>query len=99
VTQIVENWADITGKVTDVSTDPDRDDYVEVELAVDRVENVESWPNLLADKAGTDIKIHMSRAVAQHACIAQGMNLYCRVRRADAAGTMFAHPHHVGSPR
>ena len=79
---IIENWSTITGVIRSIAPSNDLAQFVVVTVAVDRVEPVDGFANLLADAAGQDLDILMPQDIAQSAGLNEQERIACRVRRA-----------------
>src|SRR3954463_5921824 len=78
--QVVENRADVEGKVVAVRPDAARPNYHVVTVAVGTAAAVEGYPNLFADAAGQQLEISVPAEAARSARV--GAAVRCRVRRA-----------------
>ncbi|MCA1629260.1 MAG: hypothetical protein LC785_03130 [Acidobacteria bacterium] len=92
--QIVENWADIKGKVLDHYPSKTVDGFVTVELKVSDVKNVEGFRNMLDDRQGDVIYLNVPEAVWHGLEAKAGAKVSCRVRMAGSRN-LFAHPERV----
>lgn len=86
--QIIENWTDVIGVVTDVH--PSAGDLCVVRIDVDGSEAVAGFPSLVAPAAGQSIEVFLGRADAERIGIAPGMRIRTRIRL--TASGAFAHP-------
>lgn len=94
---IIENWTDLEGLVQSVSPAADVAQHVVVEIRVRRAQAVKGFANLLADAAGTVVRVHVANESAKQAGLTAGAQVRCRVRR-GGPHRIFAHPTeiHVG---
>lgn len=92
--QIVENWADVTGKVATVGPAPDRAGFVLAEIAVEHIADVAGFPNLVGKGAPRSLAVLLPADLAQRAGIVAGTRIACRVRM-GARRSVFVHPDHV----
>jgi hypothetical protein len=90
---IVENWADIKGKVLDHYPSKTVEGFVTVELKVSDVKDVEGFRNLLNDREGEVIYLNVSEATWRELAPESGSKVSCRVRMAGPRN-LFAHPEH-----
>lgn len=91
---IVENWADIKGKVLDHYPSKTADGFVTVELKVDDVKDVEDFRNLLSDRKGEVVYVNVPEATWRELSPESGAEVSCRVRMAGQRN-LFAHPERV----
>lgn len=89
--QIVENWADIKGKVLDSYPSKTVEGFVTLEVRVSDVEDVEGFRNLLDDRRGEVIYLNVPEAVWRELSAESGAKVSCRVRMAGQRN-LFAHP-------
>ena len=85
--QVVENRADIEGVVLTLRADANRADHWVATIEVHAVTDVESYPNLFRDAAGTRLDVIAPPDTA--AALGVGKSVRCRIRRAGPA-TVFA---------
>jgi hypothetical protein len=81
--QVVENRADIAGRVQSVRADPERPGYRLMTIEVHTVAPVEGSVNMFANAAGTRLDILVPADQAQAA--APGKTVRCRIRRSGPA--------------
>jgi hypothetical protein len=79
---IIENWSTITGLIRSIAPSQDLAQFVVVTVAVDRVDPVDDFANLLADAAGHDLDILMPQDIVQSIGLHEQGSIICRVRRA-----------------
>ncbi len=91
---IVENWADIRGKILDHYPSKTASGFVTVELKVSDVDDVEGFRNLLADRRGEIVYLNVPEAVWKDLGPGLGAKVACRVRMAGSRN-LFAHPERV----
>jgi hypothetical protein len=90
VVQMIENWSYIIGVLLGIMAAPGGDGGV-IRVRVDRVEPVAGFANLLADRVGDTIEIHIT---AEQLASARGHideQVRIRVRRGGPT-RLFAHP-------
>lgn len=92
--QIVENWADIEGRVDQVAPAPDDPSMVAVSVALDMADDVEGFRNLLADSRGSVVTVLLRSDIASERGLVPGTRLVARARRSGPDRT-FVHPEHV----
>lgn len=78
--QIIENHADISGKLVGVASAPDMPDYVLLTIKVDGADNVGDSPNMFGMDIGTTITVHARKDSA--AATSEGTAVRLRVRKA-----------------
>lgn len=92
--QVVENWAVLAGTLVSMrrgGAGGAVDGHVAWTVRVARVEDVDRFPNLLRDAAGTDVLVQVPSAAADEAALAEGLQVAVRARRAGPQ-RVFAHP-------
>ena len=77
--QVVENRADITGRVQSMRADPERPDYRIVTIEVHGTAPVEGYANMFATAAGSQLEVLV--AADQTHALAPGKSVRCRIRR------------------
>ena len=80
--QIIENWSDVTGTVRSCRPSPSIAGFVEVEIAVEQVNAVEGFANLLEHTAGKNLVVLVPEELVKSLNITRGDRIACRVRRA-----------------
>jgi hypothetical protein len=81
--QVVENRADIAGRIQAMRADPERPDYRIVTIEVHSATPVEGYANMFAGAAGTRLEILV--AADQAGPLAPGKSIKCRIRRGGPA--------------
>jgi len=93
---IVENWAEITGKVQSVSPSTVTG-FKTVEVRVEDAKSVASYPNLLDQTVGEVIAVNVPDALADTLpADPEDASVTCRVRRAGPS-RLFVHPEHFSA--
>jgi hypothetical protein len=77
--QVIENRADIDGRVLAIVPLTDRPDHGLVTIEVSGVSPVEGYANLFAGAPGTRLDVILPAAVAQ--ALRVGVKVRCRIRR------------------
>ncbi|MBA2399535.1 MAG: hypothetical protein H0V72_12690 [Bradyrhizobium sp.] len=77
--QVVENRADIAGRVQLMRADPERPDYRIVTVEVHTAAPVEGYANMFSAAAGTRLEVLVAADQAQG--LAPGKSVRCRIRR------------------
>jgi hypothetical protein len=86
----IENWAELTGIVREVKPRPDVPQMSNVVLAVERADDVEGYPNMLADAPGRDLTVSIE--TEKLGGVAPGAKVRGRARRDDLE-IVTVHPH------
>lgn len=92
--QIVENWADVKGKLLDSYPSKVADGFVTLEVKVSDVKGVEDFKNFLEGKEGEVIYVNVKEELAEGMELKPGAKVSCRVRVAGPR-KLFAHPERV----
>jgi len=79
VVQVVENRADINGRVLTVAPIAGRPDHRLVTIDVSGVSAVEGYPNLFASAPGTQLEVVLPAVLAE--TLQVGQKVGCRIRR------------------
>jgi hypothetical protein len=98
--QIAENWSRIRGRVAEWQPPRKAGDPGTLTIVVDDVEDVVSRDgsrhrNLLADAAGTTVKVIVPASAATHVVAQKGSTATVDVRRGASSERVFAHPEHI----
>lgn len=88
--QAIENWADVTGKVSSIGDSDKGPDWMTVGVQVEAVEDVEGFPNLVKGAAGDNLLIIARRSTVHRVGASEGSRIRCRVRKASPVD-VFAH--------
>jgi hypothetical protein len=89
--QIVENWADVNGKLLNTQPSKTADGFVTLEVKVSDVKDVESFRNLLNDKQGEVIQVNVPESLWREMEKNPGTTVSARVRMGPAR-KLFVHP-------
>ena len=92
--QIVENWADIKGKLLDHYPSKIADGFVTLEVKASDVKDVEGFRTLLGDRKGEVVYLNVPKAVWHELEAKPGAKVSARVRMAGSRN-LFAHPERV----
>jgi hypothetical protein len=79
VVQVIENRADIDGRVLAVAPIAGRPDHRLVTIEVSGVSAIEGYPNLFASAPGTRLEVVLPAALAE--TLRVGGKVGCRIRR------------------
>ena len=90
--QIVENWAEVEGRVVQVRPAAGLAGFSTVELDVEHVQPVEGFPNFFA--GGGRIAVNVQQDALTAAGLREGRLARLRIRRGGLTSN-FAHPDHV----
>lgn len=84
--QIRENWADVEGTVRSVRPSGNRPDRCDVDLAVERVDPVEGFPNLVGEPSLGPLELTVVALADDlaRAGVTEGARVRGRVRRATS---------------
>jgi len=98
--QVVENWSHVVGRVETWTPPKDADDYGELVVRVERVEDVKgeggkAWPNLLEKAEGTTLRVRVPASAAKTLDPADGALIAVDVRRVREPGVVFANPEKI----
>jgi hypothetical protein len=96
MSQIIENWSDLTAKVLSVSLHPSLPGMAVVRLAVDTAAPVAGFAHLLGDSQGSELDVNVRREQIEKAVLATGMRVALRARKARPT-VVFAHPDRFGA--
>jgi hypothetical protein len=77
--QVIENRADIAGRIQSVRADPERPGYRLVTIEVHNAAPVEGYANMFSSAAGTRLDVLVADDQAQ--AMAPGKSVRCRIRR------------------
>lgn len=88
---MVENWSRLEGTVVAVAPAADLAAFSVVQVEVSAVAAVASFPNLLAETAGTRLNVYVANDLAGRLALAPGQRVRGRVRRGGPT-RIFAHP-------
>jgi hypothetical protein len=79
--QVIENRADVRGRIVGVAPHPTMSGYELVELAVASVTAVTGYANLFGEHAGKVVSVTVASAEARAQGLAPGDTLAARIRR------------------
>jgi hypothetical protein len=79
VVQVIENRADIKGRVLSIAPIAERPDHRLVAVEVSRVSSVEGYANLFASAPGARLSVIVPASQAD--ALRVGVNIDCRIRR------------------
>lgn len=91
--QVVENWADLVGRVVGTRDDPSRAAFAIVEVQVAEVMPVEGFPNLYEWAKGRTVELKMPTDKVRELGLSPGVHVACRARHAGP-NVGFVHPDH-----
>jgi len=98
--QVVENWSHVVGRVETWTPPKDADDYGELVIRVDRVEDVKgeggkAWPNLMEKAEGTTLRVRVPASAAKTLDAPEGASIALDVRRVREPGVVYANPEKI----
>src|SRR3954453_3794491 len=92
--QIVENWSDVEGEIKEFAPNPSDPLSSLAKVVVSSAEPVDSFPNLLANRVGTEITVRVPSPTGEHTEFAPGAHVRLRIRQ-GGPDRFFSHPEHV----
>jgi hypothetical protein len=99
--QVRENWSHVTGRVERWTPPKDAEDYGELVLKIERVEQVttttrgRAFPNMLEKAEGTTIRVRVPPSAATKLDASPGATVSVDVRRGKDPAVVFAHPEKI----
>jgi hypothetical protein len=87
----IENWSLLVGHVRHIANHDSGSDFTTVALDVEQVDDVDGFPNLLADANHTTVHIAVRDDRLRRLALEPGDRIRCRTRRARG-NRLFAHP-------
>jgi len=91
--QIVENWSAVTATVRGVRPSTELPGFVVVDLAIERLEDVPGFPNLLATSPPQQLEVNVPIEQSHRLGLATGVRVSGQVRM-EARRRVFVHPDH-----
>jgi hypothetical protein len=91
VPAVVANWSDLVGRVRSVSRSADAEGFATVTLDVDQVNDVPGFTNVLGDRAGNAVDVHVRDDQLTRVGVKPGDRIRSRTRLARP-DRLFAHP-------
>ena len=88
---VVENWADVTGRLVAIRPDSTLEDHVSVTLDQSTIRSVPGFPNLFEADQGQAIHVNVPVAAARRLEALLGTTVSWRIRKAGPSSN-FAHP-------
>ena len=79
---IIENWSEIEAEVQGVAASEVISGFSELEMIVNRVREVDDFPNLLGESEGSSILVFFPSELIEKHGLAPGTQISCRVRKA-----------------
>jgi hypothetical protein len=79
--QVIENWADIKGKVASVEPHPELDGYSNATIDVETVSPVSGFANLFSSAAGGQVTVNVHTAKVAELGLAPGTSISSRIRK------------------
>lgn len=89
--QVIENWADVTGRLVAVRPHPQLEGYVSVSLDQLIISSVPGFPNLFESEKGQTIDVNVPVAAVRRLETARGATVSWRIRKAGPSSN-FVHP-------
>ncbi|KAA3642725.1 MAG: hypothetical protein DWQ07_19545 [Chloroflexi bacterium] len=81
--KIIENWTALVGRVEGLEVSEVVREFHVATIFVMQADDVDDFPNMLADSVNTNIQCHIPDEVCERLKIASGMQLSARVRHAS----------------
>ena len=88
---VIENWTDLVGRIRHISDHDPKKNFTTIALDVEKVDDVEGYPNLLADVDHTTVHIDVRDDQLREHDLKPGDRIRSRTRRAQG-DRLFAHP-------
>jgi hypothetical protein len=89
--QAIENWADLSGGVREVRPRPGVPQMSELAIEVERVDDVEGFPNAFADAPGGELTVAIETERIEQAGVHPGDSVRVRAQRTSPSLAV-AHP-------
>lgn len=89
--QVIENWADVTGRLIATRPHPQLEGYVSATIEVSDVSSVPGFANLLGECKGQTINVNVPAGVIPQAESLASGTVSWRIRKAGPS-SIFAHP-------
>jgi len=89
--KVIDNWADVTGRLVAFRPHPELTGYLIATLAVSTVKAVPGFPNLLESAKGQTIEVNVAAAKSAELERAERTEVSWRIRKAGPT-SIFAHP-------
>lgn len=97
MSEIIENWSDLSGKLLEVRAHPTQPAMSLVRVAVEKVGRVPGFAHLLGATQGTEVQIAVKNETLKHSGASVDSDVWVHARLARP-GIVIAHPDHFGSP-
>ena len=94
MSQIIENWTDVTGRVRAVEDEPGRPGFMAVELDVEQTAPVAGFADLIGQANPATLRMLIPTARVDALALGEGARVEARVRRAGVRA-VFCHPERV----
>lgn len=91
--QIIENWSEVSGELLDHYPSQTNKGFVTLEVKINDVRDVEGFKNLLDDKRGEAVHVHVPESLWQGTEPKQRAKVSMRVRMGPSR-KLFVHPEH-----
>ena len=88
--QVVENWADVQGRIVELKAHPTLSGYWMARIAVDGVSPVAGFPNLFEWAKGQTIEVNIPAVRAQELSLTTGQTVSGRVRKGGPTSAFVA---------
>jgi hypothetical protein len=94
VVQIVENWANVTGRIVAIGATAAAAGHTPIIVQIEQARPVSGFVNLLAESAGETIIVNIRDATAERFDITPGA-LFSGLVRRHGLSTWYAHPEEI----
>jgi hypothetical protein len=89
--QAIENWADLSGRLREVRPRPGVPQMSELVVEVEEAEDVEGFPNVLAEATGRELAVAIETEKLKQTGVGPGDRVRVRAQRASPS-VVVAHP-------
>ena len=89
--QVVENYADIRGKIVSAAPHATHGGFAEMEIELSQADSVAAFPNLFADRVGTTLKVNIPNDQLDSLQTLAGRQVSARIKL-SGPNTAFAQP-------
>jgi hypothetical protein len=94
--QAIENWAELAGTLREVRPPDGPSQMSKLVIQVHKADDVEGYPNLLADTPGRELAVAIKTAKLDDLDVQPGAEVRCRAQRASP-DVVVAHPDEISS--
>lgn len=94
--QAIENWAELAGTLREIRPPEGTSPLSKLVIQVDKADDVEGYPNLLADTPGRELTVAIKTEKLDDLDVRPGAAVRCRAQRAGP-DAVIAHPEEISS--